>query len=88
MWDALGTRTKGYGLGALCERTLGLEKSGTGEHAPLLVRQGRWGDLFDYNLNDVFLTRSLFNFITTNGYVVDVDGNELDIDAPLQFGAA
>lgn len=88
VWDAIGRREKGYGLNAICQRTLGLEKSGNGEHAPKLLKDGRWGELFDYNLNDVFLTRTLFNHILKHGYITDIDGAELEMWAPPDFGEA
>lgn len=83
IWQALGNkRFKGWGLGKVSFRTLGLAKTDTGEHAPELARQGRWGELFDYCLNDVHLTRMLFNIILAEGSVVDPDGNPLVMRRP------
>jgi hypothetical protein len=83
IWQALGSRQKGYGLDPVCERTLGLRKSGSGARAPELARQARWADLFDYNLNDVWMTRELYNHVLKCGTIVDVNGDELALDIPL-----
>lgn len=75
---------KGYKLGQLCERTLGISKSGDGESAPDLYQQGRFAELIDYNINDVHITRLLHNYIVDNGHVIGVDGEILEI--PNYFG--
>mgnify|MGYP001593743352 CR=1 FL=1 len=80
IWQALGgRRTKGWRLDNVCERTLNLRKNGNGESAPKLYAEGRFGELFDYNLNDVFLTRKLFNHIVAYGTVVGPDGLPLQL---------
>lgn len=79
VWAALPRKTKGYGLGPICHRTLGLDKSGTGEHAPELFAQERYAELFDYNLNDVHLTRMLYNFIVREGYIIGANGEPLSL---------
>lgn len=86
VWDRLGEKKKGYGLGPICERTLNIGKSGNGVHAPQLFQEGRMGELIDYNLNDVFLTRKLANFIRKYGHIIDVEGNPLVMDK-LEFSA-
>lgn len=83
IWRKLGQkRFKGWGLGKIAFRTLGLAKTDTGEHAPKLFEQGRFGELFDYCINDVHLTRMLYNQIVSDGYVVDPNGNEFRVDGP------
>jgi uncharacterized protein YprB with RNaseH-like and TPR domain len=79
-WKSIGKRQKGYRLGELAPRTLGLEKSNTGEHAPVLFRQQRFGELVDYCINDVHLTRKLFEHIMVTGEVIDPDGEPLLLD--------
>lgn len=76
----------GSKLGQLCRRTIGLEKSGHGEHAPKLYHEGRYAELIDYNLNDVFLTRVLFNHIMDHGFVVMPCGESIDL--PQMKGVA
>lgn len=71
---------KGYKLTQVAERTLGLAKTGSGAYATVLAAQGRWGELFDYCINDVHLTRLLYNYIVENGYVIGVDGEPLALD--------
>jgi len=80
VWMELGyNKTKGYKLSDICKRTLDKDKSGTGEHAPLLFKQGRFAELYDYNINDVMLTRELCNYIEEHGCIVDVNGEPLEL---------
>jgi DEAD/DEAH box helicase domain-containing protein len=71
---------KGYKLGQITERTLGLAKSGSGESAPHLYREGRIGELLDYNLNDVFLTKELYNHIVEHNSIIGVGGEPLFLE--------
>lgn len=84
IWAAIGRFYKGYKLGDVCYRTLGLEKSGNGESAPHLAATGQWAKLFDYNLNDVHLTKSLYNHVVNEGFIIDVDGEPLHLECPLE----
>lgn len=83
IWKATGKKVKGYRLGEVCLRTCGLEKTDTGEHAPVLYQQNRYGELIDYCINDVHITKGLFEWILKNGYVLSPDGEELLLDRPL-----
>ncbi len=67
------------GLDGLAEGTLGLHKSGHGAKAPLLIREGRWTEVFEYNLNDVRLTKKLYDFAVRYGYLIDRKGNQIFI---------
>lgn len=89
IWKALGgVKHKGWNLGKVCPRTLGLEKTDTGDHAPTLVQKQHWATLFDYCLNDVHLTRMLYNHIAEMGYVVDPDGGLLHMGIPYEDALA
>lgn len=80
VWTALGGRKmKGWRLDNICDRTLGLRKNGNGASAPRLFAEGRYGELFDYNLNDVYLTRKLYNHIVDYGTVIGPDGTALNL---------
>lgn len=79
IWQALGTHKGGYKLGQVCDRTLNLQKNNHGESAHKLYAEGRFGELFDYNLNDVYLTRKLFNHIVAFGTIVKPDGSALQL---------
>ena len=57
-------------LDGLAEETLGLSKSGDGLDAVLWYREGQWDRLIDYCRRDVEITRSLYNFAKTRGYLV------------------
>lgn len=87
VWDEIGKK-KGYKLTDICERTLGLKKSGSGEFAPTLYKQGRFAELFDYCLNDVHITRMLFEHIRKEGYIIDTEGERLYLsnDSHGNFG--
>lgn len=67
IWRALPMREKGWKLDQVAEHTLGLNKNSNGEFATSLVAQGRWSELFDYCLNDVHLTRQIYNHIVDMG---------------------
>lgn len=82
VWRALPRREKGYKLGDITSRTLGLYKSGEGESAPSLVAQGRWAELHDYCMNDVHLALELYNHIVAFGEIIDVNGDTLAIQRP------
>ena len=80
IWRALkrdGKSHGGYRLGEVCERTLGLKKTLDGPRAPSLFASGRWGELVDYCINDVHLTRMLHNHIVEERYIVKPDGSRL-----------
>lgn len=70
----------GWRLGQVCSRTVGLDKTGEGASAPSLFAQGRFAELIDYNINDVHLTRTLYNHILTLGYVIAPDGSEVPLE--------
>jgi len=62
----------GYGLNAVIKANFpGIRKTGHGAIAPINYQQGRWGDLIDYCLNDVFLTKRLFDRILETGELVN-----------------
>lgn len=62
-----------FNLDALCKATFGLGKTGHGAHAPVLYQRKQYDQLLSYNLQDVRLTRKLFDFIREYGFVVDRD---------------
>ena len=70
------------GLDAISKMTIGMGKTGHGAHAPQLMREARWAEVYAYNLNDVRLTRKLFDFICQYGYVVDGKGQVIYLTAP------
>jgi len=67
-------------LDGLSEGTLGLHKTGHGAHAPELIQQGKWAEVFAYNLNDVRLTRKLYDFARQYGFLVDRKGNKIKLN--------
>lgn len=62
---------KGLGLGAVCEANFGAKKTGDGAKAPMLYQQKRFGELFDYCLADVRLTKRLLDRILEIGNIIN-----------------
>lgn len=86
--DALythGLPPRGYKLGELGERTIGIGKTGDGADAPALAERGLWASLFDYCLSDAFLTYHLFKFAQKHGGVISLDGDLLPLNLPDWF---
>lgn len=80
-----GCPWKGNKLGDVCSRTIGLDKSGVGAHAPTLAKQGRWGELFNYCLQDVYITRQLAQHIRKEGWVIGPSLERLELEVPEWF---
>lgn len=57
----------GYGLDALCEKNLGIRKTGHGALAPVDWQQGKIGKVIDYCLNDIQMTRLIMSRIINTG---------------------
>lgn len=94
IWGALGDIRrfeKGWRLGDVCERTIGMSKNGNGSSAPELWATGRVAELYTYCLNDVRITRKLFEHITDEGWVSGHDDERLYLeelnDPGLGYGA-
>jgi DEAD/DEAH box helicase domain-containing protein len=66
-------------LDSICKATLGIGKTGHGAHAPVLIRDEKWAEVYAYNLQDVRLTRKLFEFIRTYGFLIDGKSNKIEI---------
>lgn len=62
-----GNSHAGYGLDATCEVNFGIRKSGNGAHAPIAWQQGRVGEVIDYCLNDIRITKRLFDHAVVLG---------------------
>ena len=72
-------------LDKICKKTLGHGKSGHGEDAPKLIKEGKWKELYEYNLEDVRLTKKLTQFIMNNHYCVIGSGKRVEIKIPKRF---
>jgi hypothetical protein len=60
-----------FTLDALCEATLGERKCGNGAHAPKLYQNKEYDKLLEYNLQDVRLTKKLFEHVLNHGFVIN-----------------
>jgi hypothetical protein len=69
----------GFGLDAVCLANFGLRKSGNGALAPVDFQRARFGSLVDYCLNDVALTKRLFDKIVSGRPIVDPRNFEADL---------
>lgn len=73
----------GYWLDATCERNFGTKKTGNGALAPVLWQQGRYGEVIDYCLNDVKLTKQLFDRALSGEPIISPkDGGNLTLQMP------
>lgn len=72
--NALGRRIR---LQALAEATLGAGKSGDGLKAQEWWREGRYEEVKKYCVEDVRLTRALFDYALTNGVLKYKDLREI-----------
>lgn len=78
-----GKRGKGdFTLDNVCKRTLGRGKIDHGSHAKALASEGRYGQLFNYCLDDVHLTYDLYKFIRDNNGVIRPDKGFLPMTLP------
>jgi hypothetical protein len=92
MWIAAGVgngdpfvfdKHAGYSLDATCEKNFGTRKTGNGALAPVLWQQGKIGAVIDYCLNDIRLTKQLFDKILAGQPIVSPkDGRELSLRVP------
>ena len=71
-----------FSLDGLAEGMFGLHKTGHGAHAPILYREKRYAELFEYNLHDVRLTKKIFEFIQTYGHVIDREARVIRVGQP------
>lgn len=71
-----------FTLNAVCSRTLGCGKIGNGAHAITLIKEGRYGELFNYCAHDVLLTRKLFDYICQHNGVQGLHNSFLPIILP------
>ena len=55
------------------------KKLGKGEHAPILIREGKYHSLYEYCLQDVRLIRGLFEFALTNMYLMDGEASIIEM---------
>lgn len=75
----------GYGLDAICERNFNVQKSGNGALAPVLWQRGHVGAVIDYCLNDVRLTKLMFDQVITGApFVNPKDGKEMRLRKPTR----
>lgn len=74
----------GYGLDAMCEKNFGIRKSGNGALAPVDWQRGNIGAVIDYCLNDVFMTKRLFDEILLGAPLKNPRGGpDLKLRIPL-----
>lgn len=84
-----GNFVKGYGLDPVCEKNFGIKKTGNGALAPVLWQQGRRGQTIDYCLNDVYMTKRLFDKIVHESFIVDPTNNHpIQMRLPIELIAA
>lgn len=75
-------RRKGSGMGPTAERTLGISKLGSGEHAPELAKENRMGELFNYCSYDVYVLRSLVRHVAAGQPLIGPEGQKVIVRKP------
>jgi len=88
IWDAAGLSREfqhpshiGYCLDACAKATFGIQKSGNGAMAPVCWQRGQIGEVIDYCLNDIRLTKALVDVaIEEGGFVNPKNYSMLHID--------
>lgn len=68
----------GFGLNALTQLNFGIGKVGTGAFAPVLWQQGKYGEVIDYCLDDVMLTKALLDKVMHYG-VLTLPNNDYPV---------
>lgn len=71
-----------FTLNSVCVRTFGKGKNGQGSHVNTLVKEGKYGELFNYCAHDVLLTRQLFDYICQHNGVQGLNNTFLPIPLP------
>jgi DEAD/DEAH box helicase domain-containing protein len=61
----------GLSLGAICKANFNTTKSGNGADAPKLYQFGNYGELFNYCLADVRLTKQVYDRIHETGHIIN-----------------
>lgn len=89
IWLAAGLRPEfsypshvGYSLDDMAELNLGMKKSGNGALAPVLWQQGKIGQVVDYCLEDVRLTKMLLDLVIERGWLMSKKNGKLWIKRP------
>lgn len=72
-------------LDNVAEKTLGVnqKKSGSGAMAPVLYKNKNYSELLEYNLQDVRITKKVYDFLNTNKYILDGDGTKYTLKKPI-----
>lgn len=90
IWRAAGLGPKfkspshlGYSLDAVSEANLGQKKSGNGAMAPVLWQKGQYGEVIDYCLQDVVLTKKNVDRAIRNELINPKTGKILSINVEL-----
>lgn len=77
-----------FTLDEISKRNLGRGKIDHGSHAKELAQQGRWGQLFNYCLDDVHLTHDLFRKICRDGGLNNINGSFVTLPPVPEWIAA
>ena len=75
------------GLDILAKANLGIGKTGHGLEAPGLYREGKIKELKDYCLNDVKITKELYEFARNRGYLMipqKESGDSIKVEFPKE----
>jgi len=71
-----------FTLDAVARRAFGRGKNGHGANITVLLKEQRYGELFNYCANDVRLTRDLFEYIRENNGIPSTNNRFLTLAVP------
>jgi hypothetical protein len=82
IWQGFETHG-GFGLDAVCAANFGMKKTGNGALAPVLWQEGKIGQVIDYCLEDVRLTKVLLDAVVEKGWIINPKtGKRISIRRP------
>lgn len=70
----------GFCLNDVAKQTIGISKIGEGSAAPKLYRKRKYDELFAYNLQDVRITKLLFDHIIIYGWILNRDRKKVKVE--------
>jgi len=79
LWKANGGRAKGFKLDEVASLNLGTGKSDDGAEAPIMYQKGEHARLITYCIEDVNLTRQLYDLICFQGFLLANGGKKYNI---------
>lgn len=81
LWNVNRKKEKGFKLNEVGELNLGVGKSDDGAEAPKMFQSGEYARLISYCISDVFLTKSIYDLICNQGFLLAKGGIKFNLSA-------